>query len=114
MSHVSLKIMHLKLELRLHLSGTNALDSKVHVANMGPIWGQQDPGGTHFGPMNLISAEFSRSQFLLSQNKQSRLRYALVMDDIDIFLLRRTLLHCRQDTSIVIFVVADGYESIYS
>ena len=23
-------------------------------ANMGPIWGQQDPGGTHVGPMNFV------------------------------------------------------------
>ena len=29
-------------------------DSKVHGANMGPIWGRQDPGGPHVGPMNLI------------------------------------------------------------
>ena len=28
-------------------------DSKVHGANMGPIWGQQDPGGSHVGPMNI-------------------------------------------------------------
>ena len=28
-------------------------DSKVHGANMGPIWGQQDPDGPHVGPMNL-------------------------------------------------------------
>ena len=27
-------------------------DSKIHRANMGPIWGQQDPGGPHVGPMN--------------------------------------------------------------
>ena len=27
-------------------------DSKVHRANMGPIWGRQDPGGLHVGPMN--------------------------------------------------------------
>ena len=33
---------------------TDALpDSKVHGANMGPIWGRQDPGGPHVGPMNL-------------------------------------------------------------
>ena len=37
-------------------------DSKVHGANMGPIWGRQDPGGPHVGPMNFtiwvyISAE---------------------------------------------------------
>ena len=28
-------------------------DSKFHGANMGPIWGQQDLGGPHVGPMNL-------------------------------------------------------------
>ena len=27
--------------------------SKVHGANMGPIWGRQDPGGPHVGPMKL-------------------------------------------------------------
>ena len=30
----------------------NIPDSKVHGANMGPIWGQPDPGGPHVGPMN--------------------------------------------------------------
>ena len=28
-------------------------DSKVHGANMGPIWDPQDPGGPHIGPMNI-------------------------------------------------------------
>ena len=27
-------------------------DGKIHGANMGPIWGRQDPGGPHVGPMN--------------------------------------------------------------
>ena len=27
-------------------------DSKVHGANMGPIWCRQDPDGPHVGPMN--------------------------------------------------------------
>ena len=31
----------------------NNPDSKVDGANMGPIWGWQDPGGPHVGPMNL-------------------------------------------------------------
>ena len=26
-------------------------DSKVHGANMGPIWGRQDPDGPHVVPM---------------------------------------------------------------
>ena len=28
-------------------------ESKVHGANIGPIWSPQDPGGPHVGPMNL-------------------------------------------------------------
>ena len=27
-------------------------DNKAHGANMEPIWGRQDPGGPHVGPMN--------------------------------------------------------------
>ena len=29
-------------------------DSKVHGANMGPIWGRQDPGGPYVDPMNFV------------------------------------------------------------
>ena len=31
----------------------NTPDSKVHGANMGPIWDRQDPAGPHVGPMNV-------------------------------------------------------------
>ena len=27
-------------------------DTKDHGANMGPIWGRQDPGGPHVGPID--------------------------------------------------------------
>ena len=30
-------------------------DSKVNGANMGPIWGRQEPGGPHVGPWTLLS-----------------------------------------------------------
>ena len=30
-------------------------DSKVQGTNMGPIWGRQDPGGPHDGPMNFAN-----------------------------------------------------------
>ena len=52
-------------------------DSKVHGANMGPIWGRQDPGGFHVGPMNLAiwdgysTANFSR---ILSNAKYNTLQ----------------------------------------
>ena len=32
-------------------------DSKFDGANMGPIWGRQDPGGPHVGPMNIAICE---------------------------------------------------------
>ena len=32
-------------------SGDIIPDSKIHGANMGSIWGRQDPGGPHVGPM---------------------------------------------------------------
>ena len=32
-------------------------DRKVRGANMGPIWGRQDPCGPHVGPMNLAIGE---------------------------------------------------------
>ena len=45
-----------KVDHRIGSSGTSyntrAPDSKVPGANMGPIWGRQDPGGPHVGPRN--------------------------------------------------------------
>ena len=35
------------------VNGLKYPDTNVHGANMGPIWGHQDPGGPHVGPMNL-------------------------------------------------------------
>ena len=32
----------------------NNPDNNVHGPNMGPIWGRQDPGGPHVGPMNIV------------------------------------------------------------
>ena len=40
------------IQLLLMTWRSNA-DSKVRGANMGPIWGRQDPCGPHVGPMNL-------------------------------------------------------------
>ena len=40
------------MKVFLCISYEAAPDSKVHGANIGPIGGRQDPGGTHDGPMN--------------------------------------------------------------
>ena len=34
-------------------------DSKFHRANMGPIWGRQDPDGPMLAPWTLLSGSFS-------------------------------------------------------
>ena len=45
---------------------SNAPDSKVHGAIIGPIWGRQDPGGPHVGPINFA---------IWSCNQQLRCKY---------------------------------------
>ena len=45
-----------------------APDSKVHGTNMGPIWGRQDPGGSHVGPHILCNLGW----FLLCQESPFR------------------------------------------
>ena len=44
------------------------LDSKVHGARMGPIWGRQDLGGPHAGPMSLAIWEFVRKMCVFLRN----------------------------------------------
>ena len=39
-------------------------DSKVPGANMGPIWGRQDPGELHVGPMNFAIWDNRRGFFV--------------------------------------------------
>ena len=41
--------MHYRKEV---LGNCISPDNKVYGANMGPIWGRQDPVGPHVGPMN--------------------------------------------------------------
>ena len=38
--------------ISVHNGHKNIPDSKVNGANMGPIWGRQDPGEPHVGHMN--------------------------------------------------------------
>ena len=38
-------------------------DNEVYGANMGPTWGRQDPGGSHVGPLNLLSGVYSIDLF---------------------------------------------------
>ena len=42
-------------------------DSKIHGANMEPIWSRQDPGGPHVVPVNL--AIWDRNRIVLKLDK---------------------------------------------
>ena len=45
----------------------NHPDIKVHGANMGTIWGRQDPDGPHVGPMNFeIWASIAQAHYCFS------------------------------------------------
>ena len=54
--------IHLHFLFRFRVAKTqkncNNPDSKVHGANVGPIWGRQDPDGSHVGPMNFAIWEY--------------------------------------------------------
>ena len=45
---------------RLQNFFNNIPDSKIRGANIGPIWGRQDPGGPHVGPMNFALGDVYR------------------------------------------------------
>ena len=55
-------------------------DCKVHVANMGPIWGRQDPCGPHVGSINFVIWVFLNEfnhfnvNFSPNRNPQMKLR----------------------------------------
>ena len=49
----------------------NLPDNKVHGADMGPIWGRQDPVVPHVGPMNFVIWATINGNMLI-KNKQNR------------------------------------------
>ena len=59
-------------------------DSKVHGANMGSIWGRQDPGGSHVGPMNF--AIWACMYVHVYSHKSNRFVYKLILWKDHIFI----------------------------
>ena len=71
--------------------GWNYPDSKVHGANVGPIWDRQDPDGPHYGPTNLaiwvltppfISASGTWSSFHVATGLKTQ-RFGMFLRIID-------------------------------
>ena len=72
--------LHWLLQIQ-NISGLygNNPDSKVLGANMGPIWGRQDSGGPHAGPMNFAIWEGHRKYRIIIHHQASQL-FNLVSD----------------------------------
>ena len=73
-------------------------DSKVHGANMGPIWGRQAPGGPHVGPMNFAIWEdpFQQVHYKKHANFSYFKQYDLLVDIRHVELLELRLTHIKQ------------------
>ena len=80
-------VPYVSLHIVWQLIKFNYPDNKVHGANMGPIWGRQDPGGPHVGPMNFAiwvalmclnpeGNDYEESGWLI--NAGSHMRYKIV------------------------------------
>ena len=53
-------------------------DSKVHGANLGPIWSRQDPGGPQVVPMNYLGRQEDGGHFVLaSMCKHSKAKWRI-------------------------------------
>ena len=64
-------------------------DSKVCGANMGPVWGRQDPGGPHVGRMNIIIwvfilAIWAKSDEMIIINTSPMLNIPALMKKADV------------------------------
>ena len=71
------------------LGHTDIPDSKVHGANMGPIWGRQDPGKPHAGPMNLDIWDTIHRDWLLEYFTKQR--YKLNLADYTLVSVKNTI-----------------------
>ena len=63
-------------------------DSKVLGANMGPIWGRQDPCGPHVGPMNLAiwdSNQYIQYSFIANRTCNISLWFGKMLHGIQHF-----------------------------
>ena len=85
----------------VHAFGLAIPDSKVHGANMGPIWGQQDLGGPHVGPMNFAIWDvfWKDPAYLLKL-----LPYMAIIETIDLSLSNNTILKTIVKEESLIFV----------
>ena len=79
----------------------NIPDSKVHGANMEPIWGRQDPGGPHVGPMNLAIWDVQQSQLVRLSVGDSSINKRQCCLDVLIYSIRYiwSFLYCSHNTS---------------
>ena len=80
-------------------------DSKVHGANVGPVWGRQDPGGPHVGPMDFsIRVRTTVDDFLCQIGNHDVKRYLLVINLTYQHFIASTYVLSNQKFSFSIFI----------
>ena len=79
-------------------------DTKVHGANMGPIWGRHDPGGPHVGPMNPAFWEPLRHWYIC-QSKMSPCPSP--------FMVLQNLVSLKLDLDVLHFEIAKKENKLY-
>ena len=81
---------HTCLHSQYHMS-----DSKLHVANMGPIWGRQDPCGPHVGRMNFAIWGVSIALRFRQDGRLRRFRFCCTM----------AIFHLAENISLVVITI---------
>ena len=96
--------------------------SKVHGANMDPIWGRQDPGGPHVGPMNFVIWECMDMKIQPSTWKEPTgfqpLQWELILTNLitfhDIQEMRWNLVRCWNNVAHIVCSTLFGSARIYN
>ena len=84
-------VLHFHMCLNGTLNGTPLLilfvnisslvpESKVRGANIGPIWGRQNPDGPHVGPMNFVIWGVNVCQYNIAENNNPLFQNQIAVD----------------------------------
>ena len=75
-------------DLRLEPNLRTCPDIKVHGANMGVIWGRQDPCGPHVGPVNFamrVAAHVHKAHFLYAKSTSNSMSF--LISNLNVFII---------------------------
>ena len=84
---------------------SNHPDSNVHVANMGPTWGRQEPGGPHVGHTDFAIWAYDYQNVVKEFLTRNLGRFSISMTEI--------IAIAYTDKTVSIFMILTGYSSVF-